>query len=960
MNEEMTKSEEQHLSLQKALQQCELVQNMIDISISSLEGLRTKCATSNDLTQKEIRTLEGKLVKYFSRQLSCKCKVALEERSAELEDFPRLGHWFRIVNLRKEVTQEMSPGEVTLEGLLEMSEEQVCELLQKFGANEEECARLNASLSCLRKAHQLEQLEEDKFHSNGGSQAKQDWSIQWPTSESGKENTPVGQPEASQWIRFQLSQSPKVQSKYNQHMCHSPQALAPPLYADRLTVDSPATGLFPPLDSGHRSLPPSPRQRHFGHTPPRTPLVVNTMTPPGTPPMRRRNKVKAPGTPPPPSRKLIHLLPGFTALHRSKSHEFQLGNRLEDTQTPKAKKKTKPLNLKIHSSVGSCENLPTQRSPLHTERSLRSFFFPSFIPSTPPVHAETPSANTLSVPRWSPQIPRRDLGNSIKHRFSTKYWMSQTCIVCGKGMLFGLKCKNCKLKCHNKCTKEAPPCHLLIIQRGGRESFKDHQGTTQVARLVRTESVPCDINNPLRYTDLHISQTLPKTNKINKDHIPVPYQPDSSSNPSSTTSSTPSSPAPPLPSSATPPSPLHPSPQSARQQKQFNLTASSYFKYKQQFIFPDVAPEAPPSRAPQVILHPVLSEPGHEGNPLLQIEVEPTSDNEECNDEDSGDEFEEMNLSLLSARNFPRKASQTSIFLQEWDIPFEQLEIGEMIGKGRFGKVFHGRWHGEVAIRLIDIERDNEDQLKAFKREVMAYRNTRHENVVLFMGACMSPPHLAIITSLCKGRTLYSVVRDAKVVLDVNKTRQIAQEMVKGMGYLHAKGILHKDMKSKNVFYDNGKVVITDFGLFTISGVLQAGSRREDKLRIPNGWLCHLAPEIIQQLSPDTEEDKLPFSKQSDVFAFGTIWYELHAREWPYKSQPPEVIIWQIGSGMKPSLTQTGMGKEISDILLLCWAYKQDERPSFSKLVDLLEKLPKRNRRLSHPGHFWKSAEYVK
>lgn len=45
----------------------------------------------------------------------------------------------------------------------------------------------------------------------------------------------------------------------------------------------------------------------------------------------------------------------------------------------------------------------------------------------------------------------------------------------------------------------------------------------------------------------------------------------------------------------------------------------------------------------------------------------------------------------------------------------------------------------------------------------------------------------------------------------------------KGMGYLHAKGILHKDMKSKNVFYDNGKVVITDFGLFTISGVLQAG-----------------------------------------------------------------------------------------------------------------------------------------
>lgn len=43
-----------------------------------------------------------------------------------------------------------------------------------------------------------------------------------------------------------------------------------------------------------------------------------------------------------------------------------------------------------------------------------------------------------------------------------------------------------------------------------------------------------------------------------------------------------------------------------------------------------------------------------------------------------------------------------------------------------------------------------------------------------------SPPlPSSCFTSLCKGRTLYSVVRDAKVVLDVNKTRQIAQEMVK-------------------------------------------------------------------------------------------------------------------------------------------------------------------------------------
>lgn len=119
-----------------------------------------------------------------------------------------------------------------------------------------------------------------------------------------------------------------------------------------------------------------------------------------------------------------------------------------------------------------------------------------------------------------------------------------------------------------------------------------------------------------------------------------------------------------------------------------------------------------------------------------------------------------------------RKPSQTSVYLQEWDIPFEQLDLGELIGKvwnptgnkvakilvfpkrclpyfvtqGRWGKVHKGRWHGEVAIRLLEIDGNNQDHLKLFKKEVMNYRQTRHENVVLFMGACMAPPHLAIIT----------------------------------------------------------------------------------------------------------------------------------------------------------------------------------------------------------------------
>ncbi|KAK1883173.1 Kinase suppressor of Ras 1 [Dissostichus eleginoides] len=576
------------------------------------------------------------------------------------------------------------------------------------------------------------------------------------------------------------------------------------------------------------------------------------------------------------------------------------------------------------------------------------------LPGTPTLMEEHSShKNNVAGHRNSPQAVRRDIGLSVTHRFSTKSWLSQTCQVCQKNMMFGVKCKHCRLKCHNKCTKEAPSCRISFLP---------------IAKIRRTESVPSDINNPVdRPPEAPQFGTLPKA-ITKKDHPP--------SNPPS----------------ATPPP--NPSPKNHRDSR-FNFPAACYFQHRQQFIFPDVS--SPAHLHPDVLrdtvseIEPaaddirselVEDEDEEEGEEEIEVEdgdPEEEEDNEEEEDENGGEDDEQdirMNMGsdgecdelddLPSSRGnqwkspICRKASQTSVYLQEWDIPFEQLDLGELIGKGRWGKVHKGRWHGEVAIRLLEIDGNNQDHLKLFKKEVMNYRQTRHENVVLFMGACMAPPHLAIITSFCKGRTLYSVVRDTKNTLDINKTRQIAQEIVKGMGYLHAKGIVHKDLKSKNVFHDTNKVIITDFGLFGISGVVQEG-RRENKLKLPHGWICYLAPEIVRRMSPGNNEDQLPFSTSADVYAFGTIWYELQARDWPITNQHVEATIWQVGSGegIKKVLAEISLGKEVSEILSACWAYDLRDRPPFTQLADMLEKLPKLNRRLSHPGHFWKSAEYV-
>ena len=51
----------------------------------------------------------------------------------------------------------------------------------------------------------------------------------------------------------------------------------------------------------------------------------------------------------------------------------------------------------------------------------------------------------------------------------------------------------------------------------------------------------------------------------------------------------------------------------------------------------------------------------------------------------------------------------------------------------------------------------------------------------------------------------------------MNKIVILAQQIAIGMGYLHSRNIVHKDLKTKNIFLENGKAIITDFGLVNVT-----------------------------------------------------------------------------------------------------------------------------------------------
>lgn len=83
--------------------------------------------------------------------------------------------------------------------------------------------------------------------------------------------------------------------------------------------------------------------------------------------------------------------------------------------------------------------------------------------------------------------------------------------------------------------------------------------------------------------------------------------------------------------------------------------------------------------------------------------------------------------------------------------------------------------------------------------------------------------------------------------------------------------------------------------------------------------------------------------------------------EWPFKGQPPESIIWQVGKGMKQPLANLQASRDVKDILMQCWSFKASDRPDFINLLTTLDKLPKKRlaRSPSHPVHLSRSAESV-
>lgn len=140
-----------------------------------------------------------------------------------------------------------------------------------------------------------------------------------------------------------------------------------------------------------------------------------------------------------------------------------------------------------------------------------------------------------------------------------------------------------------------------------------------------------------------------------------------------------------------------------------------------------------------------------------------------------------------------------------------------MLGRGAFGKVnlgMHKLTRKLIAIKSINKEYLSEEKQRSkIMHEVNILIQLRHESVVKLYETFETGRHIMLVMELGAGGDLLNFVRKRKK-LDEETARVLFKQVIEGLGYIHSKGVLHRDIKLDNILLDGkGNVKIADFGV---------------------------------------------------------------------------------------------------------------------------------------------------
>ncbi|MFT5686791.1 MAG: serine/threonine protein kinase/thiol-disulfide isomerase/thioredoxin [Myxococcota bacterium] len=234
-----------------------------------------------------------------------------------------------------------------------------------------------------------------------------------------------------------------------------------------------------------------------------------------------------------------------------------------------------------------------------------------------------------------------------------------------------------------------------------------------------------------------------------------------------------------------------------------------------------------------------------------------------------------MNPELFQHYPFPNKLP--------CDLGPYRLE--SLIGEGGMGLVFRGYRTGagavrfDVAVKVLKLSMlaENPDLVDAVIREARVAAGLRHPNIARtqFVDSAHGIPY--IVTELLEGIDAEELIGK----LSPGQAVALIAGMAHGLGHLHRKGLVHRDVKPSNAFVtEHGEVKLLDFG---IAKALEGEPGKSTATGIIKGTVRYLSPE---QLSG------LPLDPRTDVFSLGLTLYEFILGK-PFLDAPTDASILQ-------------------------------------------------------------------
>jgi serine/threonine protein kinase len=293
-------------------------------------------------------------------------------------------------------------------------------------------------------------------------------------------------------------------------------------------------------------------------------------------------------------------------------------------------------------------------------------------------------------------------------------------------------------------------------------------------------------------------------------------------------------------------------------------------------------------------------------------------------------------------------------------IDFAQVTLGEKIGEGGYALVHKGVYKGaEVAVKVLQSMEVTVEDITAFAREIAVAAALHHPNIVLVHGLCVSPPDLSIVSELCGRGDLYGMLADVGQWAFARKLDAMLQ-ITKGLAYLHAQGLIHRDMKPHNVLVTDDYVFkIADFGL-TTSGTrsgerkivpfasqtqavgVEEGKFEEYKAQAEAHYMTIDGTKnvgTLEYMAPELLEHNSHYTAAIDTYALGLCFWQMQSGE----ESPLEEGLGQFDvesfvlAGSRPAMQQDWPQRWVG-LVESMWG-PADGRPSLAAVIDELQGL---------------------